>query len=241
VKRLLTIGPSDSSGATGIQADLRVFAELEVTGLSAVTAVLAADGRATRRRFTVPPRVVEAQIDAVAVGGVSATKIAALHDRTLVDAVAERVRRRRLSPVVLQPGIVDARGERVLGRSGVEWLRRRLLPQVAVIVLCRAEAEILAGTALDGPEGESPQALMESVRRAGVESVVVWGTGEDPGWVLDGTGLRPLARETPGPVGRRDEFTAALTVRLALSDTVAAAAAFAARFASARATCGMER
>jgi hydroxymethylpyrimidine/phosphomethylpyrimidine kinase len=227
VTRVLTIGPSDSSGATGIQADLRVFEALGVEGLCAVTAVLAADGRKTRRRFEVPPRVVEAQIDAVAPGGVDATKVSALHDRTLVDALAERVRRRRLQPVVLDPGILDEKGERILGRNGVEWLRKRLLPQTAVVVLSRAEAQILAGTAPEPDDAPSWAAALQPILRAGVAAVVLRPLAEaGVGWLLDAEGARPLKGNVPRAGGPRDRFTAALTVRLALGDTVSDAVRF---------------
>jgi hydroxymethylpyrimidine/phosphomethylpyrimidine kinase len=228
VRRVLTIGPSDSSGVTGIQADLRVFAELGVAGFSAVTEVRAVEDGRVRRRFAVPPRVVEAQIDAVARGGVDATKIAALSDQTLVEALAARVRRRRLAPLVLDPGIVDASGERVLGRKGVEWLRKRLLPLVTVLVLRGVEAEILTGEAL-GDDAARERAL-EQVRRGGVAAVLLCVPGESPDWLADAEGIRPIPAAIPGGGGPRERFTAALTARLALGDGAFDATRFAADF-----------
>jgi hydroxymethylpyrimidine/phosphomethylpyrimidine kinase len=230
--RVLTIGPSDSSGTTGIQADLRVFEALGVSGLCAVTAVMASDGKTTRRAFIVPPRTVEAQIDAVARGGVDATKIAGLYDRTLVDAIAERVRRRRLRPVLIEPGIVNAKGERVLGRSSVEWLRRRLLPQTALVVLDPVEAEIVAGESIDLYDSGSVRRALEQVRRSGAASVLLRPSAgaEGVGWFLDEAGLRALEGAMPRETGHRDRFTAAATVRLATGDTVERALVFAGEF-----------
>jgi len=215
VIRVLTIGPFDSSGATGVPADLRVFQDLGASGVSALTEVMAAADGEARRRFRLPPRTVEAQLDAVTRPGVDAAKIAGLYDRTLVDTLAERVRRRRLGPVLLDPGIVDARGARVLGRSGVEWLRKRLLPRVAVVVLRSAELAILAGIAIE--ETDTAVVAIEQIRQFG--SAAVLAEASAPGgsglWLGDETGIRPLAAAIPAGVGERDRFTAALTVHLA--------------------------
>ena len=47
-RRVLAIAGSDPSGGAGVQADLRVLAALEVTGLSAITALT--DGQAAADR-----------------------------------------------------------------------------------------------------------------------------------------------------------------------------------------------
>jgi hydroxymethylpyrimidine kinase/phosphomethylpyrimidine kinase len=206
-----------------------VFHALGVEGLCAITAVLAADGRVVRRRFAVPPRTVEAQIDAVASGGVDATKIAGLRDRTLVDAIAERVRRRRLQPVVLDPGIVDERGERLLGRNGVEWMRKQLLPQTAVVVLDGVEAAILAGKEFDAGDVGSYPVILEAIRRAGAGAVVMCSPpqGEGTARIADVEGARLLDARVPHWGGPRGRFTAALTARLAMGDSVVEAVGFA--------------
>jgi hydroxymethylpyrimidine/phosphomethylpyrimidine kinase len=169
---------------------------------------------------------VEAQIYAAARGGVAATKIAGLRDRTLVDAIAGRVRRRDLPGVLLDPGIVNAQGERVLGRNGVDWLRRRLLPRVAVVLLRHAEAEILLGGAIESHDAAALQRAMEQIRRSGAGAVLLQA---EPGWLLDGSGLQPLDAPIPGDAAR-DRFTAAMTVRLAAGDEVGEAARSAFRF-----------
>lgn len=225
----MTIGPSDSSGVTGIQVDLRVFAELGVKGLSAVTEVRAVEEGRVRRRFAVPPRVVEAQIDAASRGGVDAVKITALADQTLVAALAARVRRRRLAPVVLDPGIVDASGERVLGRKGVEWLRKRLLPRVAVLVLRDVEAEILTGETIG--DAASRERVLEQVRRSGAAAVLLGVTGDEPAWLSEAEGIRPMLTPVPASGAARERYTAALTVRLAHGDTALDAVRFAAAIA----------
>jgi hydroxymethylpyrimidine/phosphomethylpyrimidine kinase len=166
---------------------------------------------------------VEAQIDAVAHRGVHATKIAGLYDRTLVDTLAERLRRRRLGAVVLDPGIIDPRGERVLGRKGVDWLRKQLLPRVTVVVLRAAELAILAGAGGDDPDPVA--ASIRQIRRISpaavlAEALAPSGTGF---WLGDAAGVRLLETPVPAGVGERDRFTAALAVRLAMKDDVAAA------------------
>jgi hydroxymethylpyrimidine/phosphomethylpyrimidine kinase len=62
----LTIAGSDSSGAAGIQEDLKTFAAFAVFGTSAITAITAQNTRGVSGVANLDPAFVAAQIDAVA-------------------------------------------------------------------------------------------------------------------------------------------------------------------------------
>jgi hydroxymethylpyrimidine/phosphomethylpyrimidine kinase len=216
---VLTISCSDSSGRSGIQADLKALAALGVHGLTAVTVVTAQNTRGIQRVHDVPPRFVAAQIDAVARdGGVDAVKTGMLGSWQMVAAVAERVRRRRLPNLVVDPAMVSGCGgrgggapthsadgpppdTRLLGARAAELLRRRLLPLARLVTPDVREAEWLTGKPVRDPAGM--RAAAEALAATGVGAVLIRG-GDLPGTPLDlfyekgvAHELAPLA--APGP------------------------------------------
>jgi hydroxymethylpyrimidine kinase/phosphomethylpyrimidine kinase len=254
---VLTIGGSDSSGRSGIQADVKALAALGIHGLTAVTVVTAQNTRGVRRIHPVPPRFVAAQIDAVARdAGVDAVKAGMLGSWQMVSAVAERVRRRRLPNLVVDPAM--AAGEtRLLGARAAELLRRRLLPLARLVTPDVREAEWLTGKPVRDPA--EMRAAAEALAATGVGAVLIRG-GDLPGtpldlfyekgvahelaplaapsaWRLAPSENRPLRSQAPGarrqaPEERSDDMlTAALAARLALGDGLLDALTFARAFA----------
>jgi hydroxymethylpyrimidine kinase/phosphomethylpyrimidine kinase len=186
----LTIAGSDSGGGAGIQADLKTFAALEVYGTTAITAITAQNTERVTDVLPLPPRIVTAQIDAVASDiHIDAVKVGMLATADIIEAVADALGRWRLPHVVLDPVMVAKSGDRLLAENAITTLRERLLPLAGVVTPNRLEAEVLAGR---------PVATLEDAREAaraiaGVTSaaVIVKG-GHFPGprllnLVFDGT------------------------------------------------------
>ena len=62
IPRVLTVAASDSSGAAGLQADLKTFEARQVYGLSAVTAITAQDSKHIESVQVLEPDFVAQQI-----------------------------------------------------------------------------------------------------------------------------------------------------------------------------------
>jgi hydroxymethylpyrimidine/phosphomethylpyrimidine kinase len=140
----LTIAGSDSGGEAGIQADLRTFARLNVHGVTAVTCLTAQNPGKVARLFPCPPSMVMAQLEAVASHySPSAAKTGMLYSAEIVLAVARFFKRHPKIPLVLDPVMVSTSGRRLLQASGVQALRKELLPLALVVTPNVAEAEIL--------------------------------------------------------------------------------------------------
>src|SRR3954470_18353291 len=89
VPRCLTIAGSDSSGAAGIQADLKAFAAAGCYGMTAIVALTAQNTVGVQEVFEVPPAFVRAQLEAVYSDiGVDAVKTGMLASAAIVETVA---------------------------------------------------------------------------------------------------------------------------------------------------------
>ena len=153
MKVALSIAGSDSSGGAGIQADLAVFRDMGVYGVCAVTTVLAESSTGVGKICKVPPRVVTAQIDAVARDfEIGACKIGVLYSARVVNLVAERIHRRGIPNVVLDPVMGAKHGEVLLTPQARKRLVRALLPKVTLVTPNAHEAEALTGIAVHNVE-----------------------------------------------------------------------------------------
>ena len=147
---VLTIAGSDSGGGAGIQADLRTFASLGTHGLCAITAVTAQNTRAVDAIETLPPRIVEAQLDAVFGDfDVRAVKIGMLATAAIVRTVAAILNRYPRVPVVLDPVLVATTGARLARGDLAVPLRRHLLARADLVTPNVPEAESLLGRSLN--------------------------------------------------------------------------------------------
>lgn len=223
MKAALTIAGSDSGGGAGIQADLRTFAAHGLHGASAITAVTAQNTVAVVDYVDLEPRMVVAQIDAVASDiPLAAVKTGMLANRAIVEAVAEAVARLRLPHLVVDPVMVAKSGDRLLDSAAEAAYRERLFPLAEVVTPNLAEAEALLAR---------PVRTLEAMRQAardlhalGPRSVLVKGghlEGEPVDVFFDGQRIEELRApriETRNTHGTGCTLSAAIAARLALGD-----------------------
>ena len=149
----LTIAGSDSGGAAGIQADLKTFHQFGVYGTSAITAVTAQNTIGVSAWQALPAALVAEQIDALAEDlRPAAIKTGMLGSREIVDTVAERIARHRLTTYVLDPVMVATSGDRLLDRDAEQLIARRLAPLALLVTPNLNEAEILVDAEVRTPD-----------------------------------------------------------------------------------------
>ena len=149
----MTIAGSDSGGGAGIQADLRTFAALRVFGTSAVTGITAQSTCAILAKQLVSPDVVKAQIEAVLEDfPVEAAKTGMLGNAAVVEAVADALRLRPITRLVVDPAIIAKSWAPLLERDAVPLLVQKILPHALVVTPNRPEAEELTGRRIDAPD-----------------------------------------------------------------------------------------
>ncbi|MEM9465729.1 MAG: bifunctional hydroxymethylpyrimidine kinase/phosphomethylpyrimidine kinase [Actinomycetota bacterium] len=175
---VLAIAAHDPLGGAGLAADLTTFAALGVHGTVAVTAVTAQHLDHVDRVEPVPTDLVAAQIDAIVESfPIAAVKTGLLGSAAIVDLVADRVASGALPAPVVDPVLVDGRGNRFVGSDIERAYRERLFPSAAMLTPNLGEAAVLAGRPLDGADAVSSVAA--ELAGLGAGSVVVTG-GDDP-------------------------------------------------------------
>jgi len=223
VKVVLTVAGSDSGGGAGIQADLLTFAAHGVHGTSAITAVTAQNSVAVLDWVALDPRMVVAQMEAVASDmPVAAAKTGMLATAAIVSAVAAAIERLRLPLVVVDPVMVAKSGDRLLDRDAETAYRERLLPLATVVTPNLPEAESLLGRPVRtlAEMREAARAL----RAMGPRAVVVKGghlEGDAVDVFWDGERMEDLSAPriaTKNTHGTGCTYSAAIAARLALGD-----------------------
>jgi hydroxymethylpyrimidine/phosphomethylpyrimidine kinase len=221
LKVALTIAGSDSGGGAGIQADLRTFAAHGLHGASAITAVTAQNTVAVVDYVALEPRMVVAQIDAVASDmPVAAVKTGMLARAGIVAAVAEAVERPRLPHLVVDPVMVAKSGDRLLDAAAESAYRERLIPLAEIVTPNLPEAEALLGRRVRTLEAMAQAA--RDLHAFGPRAVLVKGghlEGTPVDVFFDGRRLETLTAprvDTRHTHGTGCTLSAAVAARLAL-------------------------
>jgi hydroxymethylpyrimidine/phosphomethylpyrimidine kinase len=226
----LTIAGSDSGGGAGIQADLKTFAAFGVYGTSAITALTAQNTRAVLGVHVAPPAFVVAQIEAVVSDlGCDAVKTGMLATAAIVEAVAETLARLRLPNVVVDPVMVAKSGDHLLAAAAVDAVRGRLLALARVVTPNAPEAEVLTGLTVRTPDDARRAA--RALVAMGAAAAIVKGGHLDRAEIVDVLVDATHEVEIIGPRvpgghthGTGCTFASAVAARLALGDTLEAAA-----------------
>lgn len=184
----LTIAGTDPSGGAGIQADLKTFSALGAYGCSVITALVAQNTRGVQSVYRIEPDFVAAQLESVFSDvRIDTTKIGMLAEADIVEAVAEQLLRHQVKNVVLDTVMLAKSGDPLLSPSAVDTLRKKLLPQVALITPNLPEAAAL----LDAPHARNEQEMKaqgDALLAMGCEAVLMKGghldDPESPDWLF---------------------------------------------------------
>ncbi|ADU29040.1 bifunctional hydroxymethylpyrimidine kinase/phosphomethylpyrimidine kinase [Evansella cellulosilytica] len=172
--RALTIAGSDSGGGAGIQADLKTFQELQVFGMSAITAITAQNTLGVQGVYPLELKAIEQQITSVADDiGVDAVKTGMLFDEKRIELVAEKIKHYKWNNVVIDPVMIAKGGASLLTDSSIEALVNKLLPLATVATPNIPEAEAITGRAITSLDDRKTAA--KDFLNMGVKSVVIKG------------------------------------------------------------------
>jgi hydroxymethylpyrimidine/phosphomethylpyrimidine kinase len=175
----VTIGASDSSGASGIQADLKTFMALNCYGASVITAVQAQTLSGIHSSFAIPDGHLRAQLDAVTEAlPIRAIKVGYLPTAGAVRTVARWLRDQPKIPLVIDPIIATNKGVALTQPDVIRAICEELLPRGTLTTPNRFEAATLAGMEECLDVTDMQKAAVMLVKRHGCP-VLVTGGGVD--------------------------------------------------------------
>ncbi len=179
--RILLVASSDSSGGTGIPADIKTVTALKGYAMSAITAITAQDTVAVRGVHAIPPEFIALQMRAALSDvGADAIKIGLVLTAPVVDAIADVLQTDAAGvPFVLDPIFAATGGGPKLDENAHLTLTRRLAFVAALMTPNLDEAAILCGEERIHSLDEQKQAA-EMMRTLGAPAVLVTGgAGEE--------------------------------------------------------------
>lgn len=190
--RVLTIAGSAAGGSAGIQADLKTFQELDVYGMSVITAIVSRHKETNKNVHLQTIEAIEAQFTtALAQTGVDVLKTGMLFSKEIIETVAREIKNSQVKDIVVDPVMIGKLNSKLLADDAIEVLKTKLLPLASIITPNMPEASfLLGGRELDNVE-DLKQAAMD-LHELGLNYVLVKGgrlTGPAIDVLYDGTTL----------------------------------------------------
>jgi|SRR5690625_1268473 len=224
--RVITIAGSAAGGSAGIQADLKTFQELDVYGMSVITAIVSRHPVTDKNVHPQTMEAIEAQFDtAMKQVGTDVIKVGMLFTKEVIERTAELIEQSEVKRVVVDPVMVGKLDSKLLKDDAIDMLLKKLLPLATVITPNMTEASILlGGRKLEGVE-DLKQAAVDLYEKIGQKVLVKGGrlTGPAVDVLYDGEAITTFEApriDTKNTSGAGCTYAAAIAAYLAKGETV---------------------
>ena len=144
IQPILTITGSDSTGGSGVQADIRTISELGGYAASAITSITVQNTLGIQAFFDVPAEIVSGQIEAI-MNDIqpSIVKVGMIRRVETLEVVIDALTKYRPDYIIYAPAIWSSNGDALMTEDVVSQIRYRLLPLCAVVVARKKENDII--------------------------------------------------------------------------------------------------
>lgn len=150
---ILTITGSDSTGGSGVQADIKTISSLGGYAVSAITSITVQNTLGIQEFFDVPAEIVQGQIEAI-MNDIQPmiVKIGMIRQTDTLDVLIRTLTKYRPQYIVYDPVIWSSGGEALMSEDVVSQIKYRLLPLCTLIVARKKESDLMA---LDAASSDS--------------------------------------------------------------------------------------
>ncbi|MBF0337540.1 MAG: bifunctional hydroxymethylpyrimidine kinase/phosphomethylpyrimidine kinase [Nitrospirae bacterium] len=146
MKIALSVAGFDPTSGAGVTADLRVFNNEGVYGLSVVSAITAQNTQGVQFVQGVSIEAFDRQLD-VLLSDIrpDAIKTGILYNTQQIECLIHHIKTHALTNLVIDPVMVSSSGMALVADNNIAVIRDRLLPLAAVVTPNVPEAQFLAG------------------------------------------------------------------------------------------------
>ena len=141
---ILTITGSDSTGGSGVQADIKTISELGGYAVSAITSITVQNTLGIQEFFDIPAEIVSGQIEAI-MNDMQPTivKVGMIRRVETLDVVIDALTKYRPDYIIYAPAIWSSNGDALMTEDVVSQIKYRLLPMCSVVVARKKESDIV--------------------------------------------------------------------------------------------------
>lgn len=141
---ILTITGSDSTGGSGVQADIKTISELGGYAVSAITSITVQNTLGIQEFFDVPAEIVSGQIEAI-MNDIqpSVVKVGMIRKVETLDVIIDALTKYRPDYIVYAPAIWSSNGDALMTEDVVSLIKYRLLPLCSAVVARKKENDIM--------------------------------------------------------------------------------------------------
>lgn len=224
---ILSINCSDSTGQSGVQADVKTIAALGCHTISAITAITTQGQLGVKHVNDLSASAVVGQVQSLLDDGEpNAVKVGMLRDPNTIQQVSALIADH--PSIVCAPGILDTQGRQLADKASVQALTQYLVPRARLLVARCASAEMMLGMPIRSDE--EMLAAAERFCRLGAKWVMLRGGLQQQGRctaLLYGHGTSQFFSSYNVEVwqqhGIGGALSSAIASRLAIGDSVPAA------------------
>lgn len=145
-KKVLCIAGSECLGCSGVQADIKAIAACGAYAAGALTCIVNMDTTHVKEVFPLPEDLVIGSVRSyLSDPGAEAIKMGMLFTKSLIVKLGEVLREYPGIPIVVDPVMVAASGDRLIELDAVEAYKTELFPLASIITPNFKEANLLLG------------------------------------------------------------------------------------------------
>lgn len=141
---ILTITGSDSTGGSGVQADIKTISELGGYAVSAITSITVQNTLGIQEFFDVPAEIVSGQIEAI-MNDIqpSVVKVGMIRKVETLNVLIDALTKYRPDHIIYAPAIWSSNGDALMTEDVVSQIKYRLLPLCSAVVARKKENDIM--------------------------------------------------------------------------------------------------